>query len=247
MGRTHKKDLFGNFEDKVNRSLEIIKMYSNPQEPYYFANSGGKDSTVLRHLLIRSGVEFEAVHNITTLGAPEQIKFIKKHHPETRLDPPEKNFRQLVLWKLYPPTRLARYCCEWLKERGGEGRLKILGLRRAESQNRAKDRREVEICYKDMSRTINPIYHWTDNDVWRYINEQKLPYCKLYNQGYDRVGCMFCPMKPNRLRKQEATDYPGRKANIVKTFNLMLERRKEKELDTTWKTGEEVFKWWLSG
>ena len=45
------------------------------------------------------------------------------------------------MWNLIPekrilPTKLARYCCEYLKESGGDGRKTVTGVRWAESTNR---------------------------------------------------------------------------------------------------------------
>lgn len=47
-----------------------------------------------------------------------------------------------------PPTRLMRYCCEVLKERGGKGRLKITGVRWAESENRKESADVIKILGK---------------------------------------------------------------------------------------------------
>ena len=50
--------------------------------------------------------------------------------------------------KKYPPTRLARYCCEELKERGGVGRIKITGVRWAESFKRKENSDVVKVIGK---------------------------------------------------------------------------------------------------
>ena len=36
------------------------------------------------------------------------------------------------------------------------------------------------------------------------------------------------------------------KENYLKALDRMLKVRKEKGLETTWKTGEEVFYWWIN-
>ena len=40
--------------------------------------------------------------------------------------------------------------------------------------------------------------------------------------------------------------FPKYKENYIKAFERMLKVRKEKGLETTWKTGEEVFDWWIN-
>ena len=47
-----------------------------------------------------------------------------------------------------PPTRIVRYCCSEFKEIGGEGRLKITGVRWAESSNRKNNADLVRIIGK---------------------------------------------------------------------------------------------------
>ena len=215
-----------------------------PEEGYYFGNSGGKDSVVVRDLLIKSNVKFDAHHNLTTVGPPEQIYFIKNNHPETKIDKPTKTMWQLIVENGTPPTRLMRYCCRVLKERGGENRFKVLGIRANESNSRQKNRRELEICAMENTRTINPIYTWTENDVWEYIIKNKLKYCKLYNEGYKRLGCVGCPYKGKR-RIKEFARYPIYYRNYLKAFGRMLKKRKAKGLETSWNNPKEVMEWWL--
>jgi phosphoadenosine phosphosulfate reductase len=39
---------------------------------------------------------------------------------------------------------------------------------------------------------IAPLADWTTDDVWRYINERQLPHNKLYDEGYQSIGCDPC-------------------------------------------------------
>lgn len=55
---------------------------------------------------------------------------------------------QLIEKNKMPPTRLARYCCSELKEKGGKGRVKVTGVRWAESINRKQNSGLVRIIGK---------------------------------------------------------------------------------------------------
>ena len=69
----------------------------------------------------------------------------------------------------------------------------ITGVRREQAPTRA-DAEQVE---RDERRGIwkfNPLAHWTDRDVWRYVNEHDLPYHPLHDQGYDSIGCAPCTL-----------------------------------------------------
>ena len=58
---------------------------------------------------------------------------------------PKLSMRQLIIYKQFPPTRLARYCCEALKESHGEGRVVVTGVRWDESAGRKRNQGTVTI------------------------------------------------------------------------------------------------------
>lgn len=69
------QDLFGNVRDKVKRAVEIAKCFC-PDEGYYLAYSGGKDSTVVKAILDMAGVKYDTHYNVTTVDPPELVRFI---------------------------------------------------------------------------------------------------------------------------------------------------------------------------
>ena len=167
----------------------------NRQEGYYLAFSGGKDSQCIYHLAKEAGVKFDAHYNLTTADPPELVWFIKKKLPRCIRDRPKETMWQLIPRKLMPPTRLARYCCQELKEGGGEGKNCCTGVRWAESVRRKQTRGIAEVgksrktnyillndneqermmfenCTKKGKRVVNPIVDWEDEDVWEYIKSR---------------------------------------------------------------------------
>lgn len=123
--------------EKEKEAIKYLRIFEpdDPQRPYYLAYSGGKDSDVILILAKLAGVRFEAVHNLTTVDAPETVYYVR-NNPDVRIDKPEKSMWRLIEEKLIPPTRVVRYCCLELKERGGEtvarsllvsARLRVLG------------------------------------------------------------------------------------------------------------------------
>ena len=132
--------LFGE-KDKVQIAIDRLKTFE-PPEGYWLAFSGGKDSVVCYHLCKMAGVKFEAHYNITSVDPPELLRFIKKEYPDVQRDVPrDKDGNAITMWTLIPkkkmpPTRLVRYCCEKLKEGGGQNRVVVTGVRWAESAKR---------------------------------------------------------------------------------------------------------------
>jgi phosphoadenosine phosphosulfate reductase len=244
--------IFGTI-DKVAEAIQRIKDFE-PPEGYYVAFSGGKDSVVILDLVKRSGVKFDAHYNITGIDPPELFYFIRDQHPEVQRHRPEKTIWKLIVEKMMPPTRLVRYCCAELKERGGEGRRVLTGIRWAESVRRSK-REMVEDCFRGKHKTyLHPIIDWADTDIWNYIKENDLPYCSLYDEGFKRLGCIGCPMA-GKTRVKEFERWPRYKtlygtafaaaaaANLAALGPEFGGRGRNAKL--RWRTGDEMFAWWM--
>lgn len=121
---------------KINNAVETLRRLE-PSNGYYLCYSGGKDSDCVRILAIIAGVKFDLVHNLTTVDAPETVRYVRSI-PGVTISYPDTTMWRLIVQKRFPPTRTVRYCCSFFKERGGLGRLKLTGVRRAESASRAK-------------------------------------------------------------------------------------------------------------
>lgn len=119
------------------RAIEVLKAFE-PEDGYYLCYAGGKDSDCARILADLAGVKHEIHHNLTTADAPETVNYVKSI-PNVIIDKPELSMWRLIEKKMTPPTRLIRYCCEELKERGGKGKVKVTGVRKKESVNRSKN------------------------------------------------------------------------------------------------------------
>ena len=130
------------------RAIKYLKLFEPKDEPYYLCYSGGKDSDVILALAKLAGVNFEAVHNLTTVDAPETVNYVKSQK-DVRINVPETTMWKLIVEKRMPPTRMVRYCCEELKERGGRYRKKITGVRWAESNRRKANSGLVQILGKE--------------------------------------------------------------------------------------------------
>lgn len=141
---------------KEAQAIDLLKMFTPEDEPYYLCYSGGKDSDCIRILAQLAGIPHEIHHNVTSVDAPETMRYIKSV-PDVFIDiPHDRNGNRLTMWNLIvkkkiPPTRLVRYCCSELKENGGKGRLKITGVRSAESRNRAENGGAVKIIGKPVA------------------------------------------------------------------------------------------------
>lgn len=137
-------------QEKERKAIERLKAFE-PPEGYYLAFSGGKDSVVCKALLDAAGVKYDATYRVTSVDPPELVRFIKEKHADVKREVPrDKDGKPITMWnliprKLMPPTRTMRYCCEHLKESGGDGRMTVTGVRWAESANRKANQGIVTI------------------------------------------------------------------------------------------------------
>lgn len=93
--------------------------------------------------------------------------------------------------------------------------------------------------------SFQPIIEFTDSNVWQLIDEQGIRVNPLYEMGYSRVGCIGCPFASRKERDREFEHYPAYRNAYLRAFAKMLERRREKGLQTEWSTPDEVMEWWL--
>ena len=191
------------------------------------------------------------------------------------IDYPVYRGQRTSLWKLmreemFPPLRTVRYCCRILKETAGIGRMIATGVRWGESVRRAKNRgiyennttnvkskvvltsddnetrRIFEQCNIRGGMVCNPIVDWTDKEIWDYINAKKLPVNPMYRCGFNRIGCIGCPMA-NRKRWEHFARYPKYKDLYISAFEDIVCRRRAAGKDCTgaFRSGQALFDWWM--
>ena len=78
---------------------------------------------------------------------------------------------------------------------------------------------EVRCINGKDSILISPIFDWTEKDVWYFLNNIiKAPHCKLYDEGYTRLGCILCPMSTPRSKLRDIKRYPHVKRNWIEAI-----------------------------
>lgn len=92
---------------------------------------------------------------------------------------------------------------------------------------------------------VNPIIEWTDKDVWHFLNDVvKVKHCTLYDEGFLRIGCLFCPMSNIKSINREIHRYPKYYDMMIRTIHKIRASGGLAEFNGM--TDEDVFDWWKS-
>ena len=248
--KQYQKGLFT--ENYVQESIDFIREHEPKDEPYFLGFSGGKDSCVLKHLAEVAGVKFESYYSSTGIDPPELVKFIKQNHSDVVFCRPKQSVYTTMQRKGFP-TKFSRWCCDELKKyptKHIELKHRLMGIRAEESSKRAARPRVDKSKFKQV--IYKPIFYWREWQIWEYIDENNLPYCKLYDEGFARLGCVVCPFLcyPNsRLLKKSRERWPKIYAAWDRALSQLYQRKEwwRQKVKSYAQTEEEFIQNWYNG
>jgi len=169
-------------------------------------------------------VPFPVIHIDTSYKIPEMIEFRDRYAKEWGLDM-IVGLNTAALEAGMGPDKGRIECCSALKTEGLKATLDahaftgiFAGIRRDEEGTRSKERvfsprgesakwdfRDQPPEFWDQFKTdfapgthlrIHPLLHWTELDVWRYIQRENIPMVDLYyardGKRYRSLGCAPC-------------------------------------------------------
>lgn len=173
--------------------------------PAVFASSLAAEDMVLTDMILRSGLpigiftlETGRLHNETL----EMIGRIKRTYAyDVALYRPQPEAVEAYvnangLNAFYDSVELRKECCRIRKVeplgRALAGKKAwITGQRRAQSTTRAELHVQEDDAAHGMVK-FNPLIDWSEDDVWRYIRDNDVPYNPLHDKGYPSIGCEPC-------------------------------------------------------
>lgn len=206
----HDRDLISG-KTKLETAVERIRYFCAGKKTLV-AFSGGKDSQCCYHLCEAAGIDFDTQYSVTRFEPPELIQFIRDNYPAVTFRRAYKRSLVEEIGDVGLPNRWFRWCCEAKHKKTPGYDVAVIGVRAAESARRAHNWR-IFGQKRDRSFYVCPIFDWTDADVWEYLNGLGVSHCKLYDEGYTRIGCVCCPLAPSNMRR-DAERWP-------KTANML--------------------------
>ena len=108
----------------------------------------------------------------------------------------EKYVREHGVNAFYQSIELRKACCQCRKLEPLRRALSTLdvwicGLRSSQAVTRSG----VQVVEWDANNNlikVNPLAHWSEEQVWNYIKTNKVPYNKLHDHGFPSIGCQPC-------------------------------------------------------
>ena len=173
-------------KQKIEHSIELLKkaeklaLRYDPDEGFFLAFSGGKDSQALYHIAEMAGVKFKAHFSPTTVDPPQLIRFIRRNYPDVEFAKVKKNIYKVAVEKQILPSMRIRWCCAEFKESAGAGKVTLIGIRHEESARRSK-RKEVEVSGRKFSGYLDQFEEWSAEQMkkkYKNLNQDQFSYDK---------------------------------------------------------------------
>ena len=228
---------------EAKKNIEtVFERYENP----YVAISGGKDSTVLHHLITKAcGYDevdvFHFDQGLLALpGARDQVeKIIQNYGGTDCIRTTEAMYDESISnEERHGHLHSGRH--GWIKrlteERGWS--LAILGIRAEESPDRRDRWSGTPPTHKMGDQlTVAPIHGLTTQDVWSYIVDNKLPYHDQYDEKGELLNGIDKPH--NRLSSFHSSGLDQMGERTISSFLYPDKTGEVKKLEESYNAGDE--------
>jgi phosphoadenosine phosphosulfate reductase len=199
--------LIKNLNEKIQSfSIEnVIQYFISNYKRVALASSFGLEDQVLTHIIANSNLNVDIFTLDTGRIFPETYDLIQKTESKykRRVEvyfPNHNEVEKMVKLKginlFYESVENRKECCKIrkinpLKRALSNYDVWICGLRKEQSITR-ENLGLVEWDSLNNLLKINPLINWTEEEVWSFVEKNKVPYNVLHNKNYPSIGCQPC-------------------------------------------------------
>jgi len=189
----------------VAATRATLERIAAEHSPAVFASSLAAEDMVLTDLILKAGLPIGIFSLETGRLHPETLAVlgdvkstygydVKLYQPQA--EAVDAYVAQNGLNAFYNSIEMRRECCrirkvEPLGRALAGNKAWVTGQRRAQSTTRAELNVQEDDPAHGMTK-FNPLADWSEQDVWNYIRDNKVPYNALHDQGFPSIGCAPC-------------------------------------------------------
>jgi len=190
---------------KIESVKTLLVKIEKDFAPAVFACSFGAEDMVLLDLIARFAPGI-GIFTLDTGRLPEEtyalVKKVAEHYGVKihAYFPQAQSVEEYLLQygpnAFYESVQLRKACCHMRKVEPLKRALQakkswISGMRREQSATRSEVP-DTEFDESNGLQKFNPLYDWTEKEVWAYVVANDVPYNALHDKGYASIGCAPC-------------------------------------------------------
>ncbi|PTD94818.1 hypothetical protein C9439_00645 [archaeon SCG-AAA382B04] len=237
-------------DKKVEKSKEVLKEAKDRYDNITVGFTGGKDSLTTLELVkdviddfkvvfVDTGQHFDEVYSfidevMEDIDAERidaintnVLENVRKGGVVKKDDLNDLNQKELekIDWEEFTLADDREPCCHLLKTVAFQQTLNDLdvdghvnGIRWDEQDSR---RNENYFSERETHTRVHPILHWSEDDVWSYIQRNGIQYNPMYDRGYRSLGCKPCTNKVSTDAESERTGRAQDKEKVMERLRAL--------------------------
>jgi len=190
---------------KIDAAQSLLRRIAADYAPAAFANSLSAEDMVLTDLILHARFDIEIFSLDTGRLPPETYALMHQVHQHygLKLKLFYPNHESLEAYThahgingFYASVELRKSCCQIRKveplRRALAGKKAwITGLRAEQAVTRIKLPPQ-QFDEENGLEKFNPLFDWSEKEIWGYIRANNVPYNALHDRGYPSIGCAPC-------------------------------------------------------